>query len=335
MSDMWSKRILEWKDDQKGIAYLSVVFTWDLHLAYQRAIWYASLGYDVQAGGPAVKLKPEFLAPVATCNAMEIPGVLQRHNPWAARTTTGCPNRCPFCAVPIIEGDFQELDTWRPGPVLCDNNLTAASRKHFDRVIDRLKPFDTYRRKIERINRRRKRQKRPPVWEIPQIDFNQGLDARRLTKHHARRLAELDCMTRLAWDRIEGEHDFFKAYGMLRAEGIPPERIHVYVLIGYHDTPEEAQYRLEAVANTGSWPNPMRFQPLDALIKNSYVGRYWTALELRQHMKYYSRLLWFRERYKMTFEQFLEHDGKGDSWAGDTIGMERLDVPFVDGRSAG
>ncbi|MGD2175616.1 MAG: hypothetical protein PVJ27_09450, partial [Candidatus Brocadiaceae bacterium] len=66
----------------------------------------------------------------------------------------------------------------------------------------------------------------------------------------------------------------------------------VYVLIGYGDTPDEARYRLEMVRSWGIRPNPMRYQPLDALARDSYVAPGWSARELKRMTRYYSRLRW-------------------------------------------
>jgi hypothetical protein len=70
------------------------------------------------------------------------------------------------------------------------------------------------------------------------------------------------------------------------------KNIGVYVLIGYNDTPEDALYRLEKVRSWGIRPNPMRFQPLDAIRKNAYVSPNWDEAELRKMMRYYSILRW-------------------------------------------
>jgi hypothetical protein len=180
--------------------------------------------------------------------------------------------------VPRIEGELRELDDWPVRPIVCDNNLLACSRKHFDSVIDKLLP-------------------------LKGIDFNQGLDARLLTKYHAGRLAELDCMVRLAFDNVAYESQFVKAFETLRVAGIPPNRIRVYVLIGYHDTPEDALYRLTTVRELGALPNPMRYQPLDALTKNSYIEKTWTQRQLIRYSRYWSRLLFF-ERMGITFDEF-------------------------------
>lgn len=261
----WVGGVVEWTEGD--VAFLSVVFSWDLPVAYQRAVWLRAQGYRVRAGGPAVALNPGYLDDVA-----EVGGevdALPRHNPSATFTSRGCIRRCPFCAVPYIEGDLRELPAgrWEPRPIVCDNNLLACSRRHFDRVIDRLK-------------------------FVPGVDFNQGLDARLLTLYHADRLAELDLhCVRLAWDSVGLEFAFVRAYCHLRVVGIPKRRIRVYVLIGFDDTPGEALYRLETVASFGSLPYPMRYQPLDAPQRDSYVAPGWTGRELRRMMRYWSNLV--------------------------------------------
>lgn len=259
---VWSKSLVEWTEDDA--AYLSVVFSWDLPQAYQRAVWLRASGYRVLAGGPAVKLNPGYLAEVAECDGTYVDAIAW-HNPNATFTSRGCIRRCSFCAVPKLEGDLRELDNWPVRPIVCDNNLLACSRRHFDAVIDLLKPLHG-------------------------IDFNQGLDARILTEYQAGRLAELDCTVRLAFDSVGYEPQFMRAFERLRAAGFPLDRIRVYVLIGYKDTPDDALYRLQRVAGLGLKPNPMRYQALDAMRRNSYVGPGWTNSELRRYMRYWANL---------------------------------------------
>lgn len=271
---MWSKRFIEHQGN--GVARLSVAFTWDLPQVYQRAVWLRQLGLCVTAGGPAVALMPDYLTDVAEIGT-DWPSALEHHNPLATFTSRGCIRRCPFCAVWRVEGELRELDDWPVRPIVCDNNLLACSHKHFDRVIDRLKP-------------------------LHDIDFNQGLDARLLTKYHADRLAELDCMVRLAFDHVAYESDFMRAFGLLREARVPKNRIRAYVLIGYEDTPEDALYRLRFVTGLGIDPNPMRYNPLDTLARDSYVGAGWTDRELTRYIRYWANLRYFRA---VPFEVFM------------------------------
>jgi len=196
---------------------------------------------------------PEYLADVAEIGDT-LPGVLQRVHKKATRTTVGCPNACGFCAVPIIEGEFRELDDWLDLPIICDNNLLAATRRHFDKVVDRLKKHKG-------------------------VDFNQGLDAFRLSASHASRLAELDGIFRLAWDNVNHEPAVHRAYQHLRGAGIPPSRIRCYALFGYNDTPDDALYRIQTLVDWGVLPNPMRFTPINGTSRK-YVGANWTEKEL-------------------------------------------------------
>ncbi len=269
----WHGGYAEWTEGRT--AYLSVVFSWQLARAYQRAVWLQTEGYHVRAGGPAVALNPGYLADVA-----EIGGevkALPHHNPNATFTSRGCIRKCPFCAVPKIEGELRELGDWEPKSTVCDNNLLACSKAHFDRVIDRLKLLSG-------------------------VDFNQGLDARLLTDYHAQRLTELKtkCI-RLAWDDVRIESRFMAAFERLRKAGFPARHIRVYVLIGFDDTPEDALYRLQTIRTLGAWPNPMRYQPLDAQRRNEYVAPGWTEHELKRFARYWSRLRWLEH---IPFEQY-------------------------------
>jgi hypothetical protein len=172
---------------------------------------------------------------------------------------------------------LKELQNWEPRPVVCDNNLLASSRTHFDKVIDSLKRFD-------------------------RVDFNQGLDASLFTSYHAGRIAELKgCKVRFSLDDTDDRADVAAAIDTAINAGL--KDIGIYVLIGFDDTPEEAQSNLEWVRQRGIRPNPMRFQPLDgdcSLIKDSYVAPGWTKDQLRNIVRYYSRL------------RFLEHIPFGD-----------------------
>jgi hypothetical protein len=260
----WSGGLVEWTSN--NTAYISVVFSWQLQEAYQRVAWYKASGYKVKVGGTAVDYNPAYFTGIAdhgnNVNA------LQFHNPDATFTTRGCIRKCPFCIVPIIEGEFREIHNFIPKPIVCDNNFLASSKAHFDRVMDRLKP-------------------------LKHIDFNQGLDARLLNNYMANRLAELDLQfVRLAFDNTKTEKEFLRAYQLLLDAGVPAKKIRVYCLIGFMDTPEDAIYRLELIRSLGSMPNPARYQPLNAKKRNCYVDINWTEKELKDISRYYSRLVW-------------------------------------------
>ncbi len=274
--NQWRKGIASWKVGKT--LYQSIPFTWLLPEAEKQAKEHKG---PVIAGGPAIKLMG--------ANWAETPDTvpydtLSFHNPLATFTTRGCPNHCSFCAVPKIEGELKELDSWKSGPVICDNNLLASTRKHFEKVIDSLMLFST-------------------------CDFNQGLDARLFTSYHADRLARLKKPhIRFSWDSIKTEQSVTDAVNLCKKYGF--KDIGIYVLLGFKDTPEDAHYRLEKVRSWGLFPNPMRYQPLDTLKKNSYIGPAWTEKELLKTMKYYYRLGWVGNACSYEDFDYLKHENQ-------------------------
>lgn len=257
----WGTGIEEWADE--STAYISVVFSWDITAATSLMAWCHQLGYSVVVGGPAIRSTKASL-PDYVQEGQVWHDAVRLHNPNATFTSRGCIRKCPFCIVPDTEGPLVELKEWPIRPIICDNNLLACSMQHFDSVVDKLK-------------------------NVRGIDFNQGLDCRRLNSHHINRLAELDtrCI-RLAWDDTRHEKQLISAIQSLKAAGFQAARIWVYVLIGYNDTPEDALYRLTTIRDLGAVTFPMRYQPIGVTIKDSYVSPQWTDTELRRYMRYWS-----------------------------------------------
>lgn len=255
----WRKGIAQWT--VKDRLYLSVVFTWHLQEARDIAIMSKK---KVVVGGPAVKLMPEYLADVARVEESTIFPALEMHNPMATFTSRGCDNKCDFCAVPKMEGSLRELSNYPVRPIICDNNLLGTSKKHFDTVIDRLK-------------------------SLPFVDFNQGLEADLFTDHHASRMAELkQPMLRFAFDHVNEETKVMDAINKAQRTGL--KNIGCYVLFNHRDTLEDTLYRLELLRSKGVLPNPMRYQPLNSLHKDSHIGVNWTELDIKRVQRYYSKL---------------------------------------------
>ena len=240
---MWPKAPYQWVEDRT--LYMSIPFTWNLpqvreHLKQRSFMWDTAV-----VGGPAVILMPHYFSDMSWVQEWEhMDGVLQRVNPNATRTTLGCTNRCRFCAVPTIEGPFKELDEWPDNPILCDNNLLAASEQHFDRVIDRLECHTG-------------------------VDFNQGLDCRLLTRHHAERIGRIKAKVRLALDSKSVREPWEVSVSMLRETGTAKSMLSCYILVGFTDTPEEAWEQCKFVEAHGVTPNPQWFHSLDCLKVNS------------------------------------------------------------------
>jgi hypothetical protein len=182
------------------------------------------------------------------------PGVLQRVNAYATRTTYGCPNKCQFCAIgtgKVEGGDFIEKGTWPDLPVLSDNNLLAASERHLQKVFDRLRWWG---------------------W----ADFNQGLDCRLVTPAIASEINSIGKpMVRVSLDGWGVKDAWTDAVQAFMAAGVAKRRMHSYVMIGYGEDPrrdiERIQYAKD-VLGPGS-VNAMWFHELDAMKANTVTEK--------------------------------------------------------------
>lgn len=272
MNYIWPKAPTTWMEGRAKC--ISIPFTWDLPEVRRSLLFERDLGmWDrVIVGGPAVYLMPEFFTDLDfVAIGRDAPGVLQRVNALATRTTTGCVRRCQFCGVKIIEPEWSELPDWPDQPVLADNNLLAASPEHFDRVMDRLERHG---------------------W----ADFTQGLDSRLLTDHHAERIARLrDPRTRvrLALDHMSYADDWQAALERLVRAGVSKKLIYSYALVGFRDSPEEAWKRCDFIKRQGVSVLAMRFHPLDALARNVITQEQrdlgWDDDEFKHLMGFYWR----------------------------------------------
>ena len=197
--------------------------------------------------------------------------------------TRGCPNQCPFCAVPRLEPQFVDSvglydyfasirDRFgeKQNLVLMDNNVLASKR--FAEIID-----DILRLGFEKGAKRNKRKRF--------VDFNQGLDASLITPATAKLLA-LICIDplRLAYDYAAEKVIFAKAITAVAESGVGS--ISTYMLYNFRDTPDDLYKRLRHVIDLNRkyglqiYSFPMRYTPLDHKDR-THVGPYWTRREIR------------------------------------------------------
>lgn len=276
INHIWRSGILTFEHD--SALCISVVFTWHLLLARKYAD--SLQGVRVRIGGPAVNLAekklPGFFLGCSAEIGGSIPGILQRWNPLATRTSVGCIRMCNFCSVPMVEGvqALQEtgkrqfaLPDWPDLPVIADNNLLANPVSHFDRVCDRLEKHD---------------------W----CDFNQGTDARLVTEHYAERLARLkNPVIRLALDSMSYVEAWDRALERLLRAGVKKRNIRTYCLMAFGTSPDESWKVCEYVESKGVKPLPMWFHELDALERNIVTDRQrelgWNDYERRRLMQWF------------------------------------------------
>lgn len=262
----WSNGLAEWIEDDT--AFLSIAFTWKIQDAYQKAIWYRSMGYKVRAGGnalfmPALK---KIIEPVA-----ELGGdveALVHHNPSATIASRGCPVGCYFCIVPKMEGkEFTLLPDFTPRPILCDNNLSALPVDYQDYIIERYKRFN-----------------------VQLLDANSGFEPRTFDERTYKRWKEINRGAwRFAYDETSEGEDVYKVTRILKDE--PGSKKRVYVLIG--NEPFEACFRrIMQVIEWGCEPHVQPLIPLNALSKRPLVRHDWTGKKLKDLARWANRWLW-------------------------------------------
>jgi len=293
----WKKGIVHWQ--LANVLCVSVPFTWDVVSAihFISESKRNSRNLKVLVGGPGAMLMKDKFEGVATvkkeCKNLE---PVLFHNPLATFTTRGCPNKCLFCSVPKVEGSFKEISDFIPRPIICDNNFTASSRKHFDKVVDKLKNF-------------------------PFVDFNQGLEAKKFTPYIADRIGELKkVQVRFAFDHIKTEKFVVDAINLARKKGL--KNISCYMLIGFNDTPEESLYRAKLLRSLKVQIYVMRYQPLDSKKKDQYIAteKGWTDYELKRFKRYWRG----QGLYKNSFEDYDHRKNTLNEGFGlvDSLGIE-------------
>jgi hypothetical protein len=175
----------------------------------------------------------------------------------------GCIRNCGFCSVPRLEGRLNSLKSTirclvhpkHTRVILWDNNLLSAPNLQL--VLSDLKHLGL------------------------KVDFNQGLDSRLFTRRVARELAELKTdVIRIAYDYRGMGRNVERAIEYLSEAGVRRRKIVSYVLYNYVDTPDDFFQRIRDLIQWGVVSYPMRFEPLNSLEKNCYVGPKWTAEEL-------------------------------------------------------
>jgi len=267
----WPKRFIHWTDN--NILKISIPFTWELPEVFKFLTGPTLFNKNKQVivGGPAVYLIPGYFDKISRVSeGKEEIGVLQRIQPLATRTSTGCVRKCKFCAIGIgkVEsGGIKELQDYPDLPIITDNNLLATSKNHFDKVIDKL------------IKHK---------W----ADFNQGIDSRLLTEYHAKRISEIKKPTvRLALDHMDYKGKWEDALNILIAAGIKKSNISSYCLIGFNENPRESWIRCEWIKKHKITVYPMWYHHLFQLEKNIVTdeqkGFGWTEQQRLEIMGYY------------------------------------------------
>lgn len=278
----WAKGVVHWRDGK--VAYLSVVFTWDLPLARKVAEYYRMIGCRVVAGGPAFTTHLKYLdgiAEVPTKRVMrhgkevEVPGDLDRsqgeavvrHNPMATFASRGCSENCSFCIVPRLEGGLATISTFTPRPVLCDNNLSALPAAYQDHIVARYKSAG-----------------------VPLLDANSGFEPKTFDNEvFARWRPILKGPWRFGFDEMTEGEAVRRVCDMLR--GVSSRAKQVYVMIG-REPFEVCMDRIKKVIAWGAEPYVQPFIPLNSLKRKPKVAFDWTEQKLADVARWVNGHVW-------------------------------------------
>jgi hypothetical protein len=167
-------------------------------------------------------------------------------------TQRGCRLKCEFCVVPKKEGAVKSVatiaDIWRGEPhpkevCLLDNDFFGQA---------------DWRERIRELREGNFK-----------VCFNQGINARMLSDEAAEAIASVryyddQFKTRrvyTAWDSRPDEDVLFRGLERLKARGVKPDHIMVYMLIGYWagEVEEDWLYRQRRLREFGCRPYPMPF----------------------------------------------------------------------------
>lgn len=184
-------------------------------------------------------------------------------------TQRGCRLKCDFCVVPRKEGAVKATatiaDIWRGDPwpreiLLLDNDFFGQP---------------DWRERIRELQDGRFK-----------VSFNQGINARMISDEAAEAIASVDyCDDSMrvkriytAWDSLPDEAVLFRGLERLKAAGVKPDHVMVYMLIGYWpgETEEDWLYRQRKLRDWGARPYPMPYlrTPLSVGFQRWVVGAY-------------------------------------------------------------
>lgn len=167
-------------------------------------------------------------------------------------TARGCRLKCGFCVVPKKEGKPRSVNTiaqiwrgegWPKHLHLLDNDFFGQPREQWQERLQEIRDGKF------------------------KVCLNQGINIRMIDEDSASGLASIpyyddQFKTRrlyTAWDNIGDEERFFRGVSVLKAHGIPPTHLMVYMLCGYdkRETWERILYRFGKMVELGIRPYPM------------------------------------------------------------------------------
>lgn len=233
--------------------YGSLIFEWTRPLAIEAQRLYPGIelggtGWDFEGG---VQIRRTDLRADVAARSPDY-SVYPRFENSIGFAQRGCRFQCSFCVVPRKEGKVVSVSgleaIWRGGDhpkqvILLDNDFFG--NPNWRAVI-----ADAQRIGIE-------------------IAVIQGINARLLNDEQAAAIASVRWMAEdfsrrrvyTAWDNEDDERTFFRGLDRLKAHGVSPDSMLVYMLIGHApgETHADRDYRRRKLREYGARPFPMPY----------------------------------------------------------------------------
>jgi hypothetical protein len=241
--------------------YLSALYTWDIPTLTEETAR-VSPSTTIEIGGPAPSIMASYVfskTGITPTIGLDPRFASEGGNYKSTYTSRGCIRSCKFCSVPQVEGTLRELPDFTPAPIILDPNFLACSKIHIENATEKLV-------------------------QLQFVDFLHGLDARLLEPWHVELFTkQLNLrIWRFTFDSLQNEPSLRNTLDILKNYGIKPkERVIVYCIYGFTETPEDAYERAKLILKLGTHPYAMRYQPMDALSKNNSIPPHWTSKKLR------------------------------------------------------
>lgn len=225
--------------DRPDICYMSKIFdfTPDYQFVPECEIVRGGTGYDLHARLPFPdydRIMPDYS--------------LYQCDYAIGRFTRGCPNNCPWCVVPKMDGntvrhvaDLKDFWSGQDTVRLLDDNIMADA--------------DEFCRDCEQLANAGVK----VIWD--------ALDIRLITDETARALASVRPQGRVhfSWDGKSQDAYIERGVHLLAKHGLKPYRLMFYVLVGFNTTQEYDLFRIYTLRDLGVDPFVMPFDK-----KNEY-----------------------------------------------------------------
>lgn len=230
------------KDPDK--VFVSCIFSQNLSQAQGVKTWYPDT--ETYLGGPGLGY-PNPLPPEID-HMMPDYSLYPKMDYSLGYTTRGCPNACPFCIVPKLEGKFKEV---APLSEFCHPDFTNVVLWDNNFFYSKL-----WKDKLTYLKENGLK-----------VCFNQGLDARLMDEEKSKWLKDTASYNLkfksktyyFSWDLMKNSDKILEGLQNVMDAGIRPATLMIFILCGFNTTHEEDLYRFRKLREIGCDPFVMKY----------------------------------------------------------------------------